>query len=286
MSERQASDDVRTSEARAIVRRLIDAGEGLPDSVRRDIVDLSDAVVSPLLEILEDASLALGNAPGGGEAPVHAARLLGSLRAARAVEPVLAVLARTDPLDLLHDQLLESLPEIGASVVEPPLCAYAANDDHDFRVSVASVLARTGVRDDGIFTVLLETLEAELSHGAGDLADYGDERALPHFSRAFDDHGVVDSDGPLANQDLVELRTAIEELGGSLTPAQDEKYARSLEPVERWRRQMRAALEARGAARRRPRPGRNDPCWCGSTKKYKKCHLVADQNHASTDGAR
>jgi uncharacterized protein len=20
------------------------------------------------------------------------------------------------------------------------------------------------------------------------------------------------------------------------------------------------------------RPGRNDPCWCGSGKKYKRCH--------------
>ncbi|WP_295250562.1 SEC-C metal-binding domain-containing protein, partial [Ruminococcus sp.] len=20
------------------------------------------------------------------------------------------------------------------------------------------------------------------------------------------------------------------------------------------------------------KPGRNDPCWCGSGKKYKKCH--------------
>jgi SEC-C motif-containing protein len=26
-----------------------------------------------------------------------------------------------------------------------------------------------------------------------------------------------------------------------------------------------------------PRPGRNDPCWCGSGKKYKKCHLLQDQ---------
>lgn len=26
-----------------------------------------------------------------------------------------------------------------------------------------------------------------------------------------------------------------------------------------------------------PTPGRNDPCWCGSGKKYKKCHLDADQ---------
>jgi len=26
-------------------------------------------------------------------------------------------------------------------------------------------------------------------------------------------------------------------------------------------------------------PGRNDPCWCGSGKKYKHCHLRADQGH-------
>jgi len=25
------------------------------------------------------------------------------------------------------------------------------------------------------------------------------------------------------------------------------------------------------------RLGRNDPCWCGSGKKYKKCHLEADE---------
>jgi SEC-C motif len=23
--------------------------------------------------------------------------------------------------------------------------------------------------------------------------------------------------------------------------------------------------------------GRNDPCWCGSGKKYKKCHMAADE---------
>jgi uncharacterized protein YecA (UPF0149 family) len=26
------------------------------------------------------------------------------------------------------------------------------------------------------------------------------------------------------------------------------------------------------AARSGPKVGRNDPCWCGSGKKYKKCH--------------
>jgi uncharacterized protein len=24
--------------------------------------------------------------------------------------------------------------------------------------------------------------------------------------------------------------------------------------------------------RKPPEPGRNDPCWCGSGKKFKKCH--------------
>jgi hypothetical protein len=25
------------------------------------------------------------------------------------------------------------------------------------------------------------------------------------------------------------------------------------------------------------RPGRNEPCWCGSGTKYKKCHLDEDE---------
>jgi SEC-C motif len=40
--------------------------------------------------------------------------------------------------------------------------------------------------------------------------------------------------------------------------------ARRLEPIESIRKTD-------------PRPGRNDPCWCGSGKKYKKCHMLEDQ---------
>ncbi|MBC7977927.1 MAG: SEC-C domain-containing protein [Myxococcales bacterium] len=34
-----------------------------------------------------------------------------------------------------------------------------------------------------------------------------------------------------------------------------------------------------------PRPGRNEPCWCGSTRKYKKCHLDDDQLAARAGAA-
>jgi transposase len=29
------------------------------------------------------------------------------------------------------------------------------------------------------------------------------------------------------------------------------------------------------------KPGRNDPCWCGSGKKYKHCHMQADRRRRS-----
>jgi len=29
------------------------------------------------------------------------------------------------------------------------------------------------------------------------------------------------------------------------------------------------------------KPGRNDPCWCGSGKKYKHCHLAIDEKKRS-----
>jgi preprotein translocase subunit SecA len=33
-----------------------------------------------------------------------------------------------------------------------------------------------------------------------------------------------------------------------------------------------APAATREPARTGPKVGRNDPCWCGSGKKYKKCH--------------
>lgn len=47
----------------------------------------------------------------------------------------------------------------------------------------------------------------------------------------------------------------------------------------------REAMQAGGADYEKPapvktrqRPGRNDPCWCGSGKKYKNCHLTQDES--------
>jgi preprotein translocase subunit SecA len=35
-------------------------------------------------------------------------------------------------------------------------------------------------------------------------------------------------------------------------------------------------VEDETVQRAEPKLGRNEPCWCGSGKKYKKCHLDSD----------
>ncbi len=51
-------------------------------------------------------------------------------------------------------------------------------------------------------------------------------------------------------------------------------------------RAERRNIAGNGKAPAKPEPvrktakeklGRNDPCWCGSGKKYKHCHLKADR---------
>ncbi|MCB9528595.1 MAG: preprotein translocase subunit SecA [Myxococcales bacterium] len=47
----------------------------------------------------------------------------------------------------------------------------------------------------------------------------------------------------------------------------------------------RAPRRAPTVRRERPKIGRNDPCWCGSGKKYKKCHMAADGVSDGPDAA-
>lgn len=273
--------------ARNTVRKLLPPGERLPDRTRREILALKDAAVAPLLDILGDDELATRSAPGRGYAPVHAVWLLTELRAESAIESMLDILAETECDTILHEAIIQALPRFGAAVLEPTLHAYGDNRYGECRDSLASILAALRIRDDRILAVLCEQLALDPELGASDLAEYGDPRALEDLVRAYDRYQIIDTDHPFANQPLTEIRAAIEDIGGTLTPAQERKYVRAMEPYERWRRHRTAAgaTPSRPTARREL-PGRNDPCWCGSAQKYKKCHLDADQTEAIGEGAQ
>ena len=65
-----------------------------------------------------------------------------------------------------------------------------------------------------------------------------------------------------------------------LTRLQAERARLAAEQAERERLERERAVQASRSTSRtalvRPKLGRNDPCWCGSGKKYKRCHWRED----------
>jgi uncharacterized protein YecA (UPF0149 family) len=166
------------------------------------------------------------------------------------------------------------------------------------RAGIASVLSRCATKDERSYQTLLDFLEQSPELGAIYLAEYGDSRAISALSQMFDALPMHDQDASVvSNHVFVELRSAIEELGGQLTAAQRAKADRADAPRRRFAAQMQEAvkrlaaqpqpiaqassrpLERGGSVISKPRKvGRNEPCWCGSGKKYKKCHLDLERS--------
>jgi len=60
-------------------------------------------------------------------------------------------------------------------------------------------------------------------------------------------------------------------------PAKAQKLAPAPSPMARNIRTNREAEQPQTVRKSGPQLGRNDPCWCGSGKKYKQCHMTSDQ---------
>ncbi len=262
-------------------RLLITAGEKLKPSSREQILKAGASAVPALIEILVDEDLSMQDGPGDGYASIHAARLLGDLAAVDAVEPMLDVLAATDWDTILHDAVLVALPKIGAAVLEPALIDLVENDDADWSEGLRGVISELGIHDDRIRKILVAELRDEPGAGAMHLGNYGDASAIPLLHDAFDSLRPRGEEGFLDNQALIELKEAIEELGGGLSEAQEHKIERALEarvqPREEEEDDEDYDADAMTPVRAEPKPGRNEPCWCGNGKKYKKCHLGQDE---------
>ncbi len=211
-------------------------------------------------------------------APIHAARLLGDLRVEAAIPALLATLLKMEPGYILWDAALFALEAIGAPVLEPAL-ALVPDAAAEQRSYLADVLSRLSVRDPRILTLLQGELRRDPMHGAMYLGHYGDPAALPDLLAAFDALPLDSSGGLFANQALVELHATIEDCGGVLTPAQQAKHLAATAPQRKFREELLGLTTGQptsslpAPARAKDRPGRNDPCWCGSGRKYKKCHL-------------
>ena len=263
-------------------QHLIQVGEKLSDDLRHRIIDQGKAIIPALLDVLNNEPLQMEDAPGEGCAPIHAVDLLREMRATEAIQPMALWMQKTDPLSYLHEQLLQALISFGEDAIPLVLAAYDETTEYEERRSLCSILSESPVKKDTIFEALLRQLEENVEWGTLCLAEYGDTRALPHLQQALDAYEVVsDVNNPLSDQVVFELCAAIQEMGGKLTPSQQRKWDQVKAHRNVFRRRLGALLPRELMDEEITQPqkklGRNDPCWCGSGKKYKKCHLDADR---------
>ena len=251
------------AEATALVHELLRrSGAALSSGAAKRIQALGQAAVAPLVAVLIDSRLRAPNAPAGGWAPVHAARLLKRLDARPAIEPLLDVLATTDRLSPLGEAVSRTLAPLKGQLVGPILDRLPTAVG-EYRRELWFMLAGCGVREARVFDQLLAALAEAPEIGAICLGEYGDPAALPELSRALDAHPLGLMDQPGNDQPVFELREAILELGGQLTAAQKIKYERAL-----WTRRIRTTAPSEHLPQHP-----DSACACGSGNIYRLCCL-------------
>lgn len=223
-----------------------------------------------LLDLLQDVSLAADTAPGGGWVPIHAATLLGRRQVTAAIAPLLLQVRDGDADSTHYIAAVQALCVMGPEVLEPTLADWhlpsAPFSDY------AYIAAHCGAQDGRVLPRLLAGLACpgETEYYANLLGAYGDRRAVAHLTAHFDVVADTQTQPAVCLPTLRELREAIELLDGNLRVDQALRMAR-LEGEA-----TRAAADAEPQQRPRRKLGRNDLCWCGSSKKYKKCHAGQD----------
>lgn len=286
-----------TAPRAALMQQLRQWDRELSEALQAQILAAGSASIPGLIAILEDA-LADDEADHGW-APAHAAKLLGMLGDAQAVPVLLRMLAFYEVIDGYHQAAEDALVALGDPAIEACLEVYPTANNEDLRSGIVAVLSRSPEKHERIFQTLLAFFEQSTELGAIYLVDYGDPQAIPVLSQMFDTLPIDDqSDSVMSNHIFVELQSAIEQLGGQLTAAQQAKADRADAPRRRFAVQMDEALSRIRIATQQKRTeqappipsngkgtvalkhrilGRNERCWCGSGKKYKKCHLDLDR---------
>jgi len=212
---------------------------------------------------------------------------LGELRAVETIPLLVRVCDVTDGLSSVHDACGRALSMMGEHGVDALLDAHSRTGSDETRHTLDYAIAELGFRDERILALLLEALDEDPDHGASLLAGYGDPAALPALEQALDRFELGSrGDRALGDHAVIELAAAIEELGGVVSD-------QGLVKLGKVQRSGRAVAEAmtqtlqnrpRAVVERAPSPprqkiGRNERCWCGSGKKYKRCHLRDDARH-------
>jgi hypothetical protein len=179
---------------------------------------------------------------------------------------------------------LSLLSRFGSAGVDALLGLLERSRNADERSRIIEALAQSDAKDERISTHLVRMLREDPGFAAPLLAQRGDWRAVPDLLRAFDtlSRRPVADCNICAAEHLSAIGRAVLALGGKLAEEHSSKIDEAFEHAEpQWTvvedDDWAERLASRTPAVRTARPGRNDPCPCGSGKKYKRCCLGSER---------
>ena len=295
-----------TEIARARVAKLVSDWDWPDPSVLEDILALGAEAVPALDALLTPELLRAAHADEQADVVVYyALELLSALETPAAIPVFLNAyrLVTDDTLEELEEAVRRLGPEavdgLLAVVADPALSWYvrsvAANGavHHATRDPVLRERVAAGLR--AVLSGYLEqaaplTLDEKegVAYLIVDLADMADPEARPLINAAF-------ATGRMQTAEESSIGIAVIDMKGVEELYQKGGRSRIWEPpplLEDYRKRRQEHLDnVKKRARlklltpdRPPQPvvlspkiGRNDPCWCGSGLKYKKCHLAQDE---------
>ncbi len=268
-----------------LIHALESAGPHLPAKIQKKIKELA-----PIPEIRE--VLKKGYETRGG---IWAVRMMGDIGDPAFVPDLIYVLSNSDSLDHIHNDALRAINALDESADKPILTAVK---NHELEVweslSVLQYLPYSEAYD-----LAVDRWEAECDYDdpdfleafAGCLKGIGDKRGIETLQ---DIYAYMVLDCPEVENSLECLseihQVEIPELP-EINKSRRKRYERQKAKKKRLnklagnyigqKKQQGSAENTRHAGafkRNSPKVGRNEPCPCGSGKKYKKCCLNKNEN--------
>jgi hypothetical protein len=259
---------------------LEESSSGVSDAAIAAASSLGPELAGDTVASLVESELAR---PTGGRTAIVATHLARELRLTRAVPALVRCLEVLPGIHPLGHAALGAVARFGAQAVDALIASFDRCTTPEGRARIAEALSRTAIEDDRIRSAFVRMLEDDPVNGAGYLAEYGDWRAVADLARTLDRIVLM----PLGDCDLcssehlIAIASAIRVLGGTLSDAQRTKIDEVLQRGDELWVDLEDSFASLDAApppvTRGSRAGRNAPCHCGSGKKYKKCHLEADE---------
>jgi len=296
MSDSEAA--ATNSDHASAVNQLLRLGEPLDERYDYAALGISQEAMPELIRMATDP--ALNDGPPDSQivwAPVHAWRALGQLRVSGAVEPLLALFRRVDDEqdDWVSTDLPGALAQIGGAAVGP-VAKYLADTAHGdwARVAAAETLSRIGKAHPEWRAECVARLQDQLEKFGEQpemvntflilaLHDLRAVETMPLIERAFasgrvDESVVGDVEdvqihfGLKAEREHPRKPNALTEMSRRIATMEEEikAYEQEYAELQILRDELGSELPPQPYLAP-PKTGRNDPCPCGSGKKYKKC---------------